>query len=250
MLISLLFTVSAQTCPSDEEYLDLLQRAIIYYLTVPSQTDLSLEEMKDIIIFYLSTDDISGADCDFLGEHSSETINDILSKIRVIEGLINDPCLGGVLDSTCSYTKPLYCVDGTFVNRCEECGCDEGLDCINNDCFDCPRPSPVDGYPPPTTYYMGVALYSWNFTINGQPAEIDDEIAAFNQDEILVGRHKVDDVGIYGFLMVYGKDGDIISFRVIDKSAELEYIVDKTYTMSGVAMQFPSVEFDLGDVTC
>ncbi|MCX6355734.1 MAG: S8 family serine peptidase [Candidatus Aureabacteria bacterium] len=91
----------------------------------------------------------------------------------------------------------------------------------------------------------GLMLYSTNFIINSAPAQIDDEVGAYNESGVLKGRDKVRYVGYYGFMPVAGENGDIMHFRVVDKSAMREYVVTNTYRMQGVAWMWPSVMVNL-----
>jgi len=72
-----------------------------------------------------------------------------------------------------------------------------------------------------------------NLTIGGKPAQIGDEVAAFDPDGVLCGIFRVRFAGIYGFMHVYGDDsstaedegvktGDVLTFKVYDKSDDLE----------------------------
>ena len=82
----------------------------------------------------------------------------------------------------------------------------------------------------PTEKWMDV--YG-NLTIGGQPAEIGDEVAAFDSDGLICGIFRLRFEGIYGFLHVYGdndsteedegaKAGDVLTFRVYDRSENKE----------------------------
>jgi len=114
--------------------------------------------------------------------------------------------------------------------------------------------APEGYYPnPQQSYYgTGVSLYSWHFTINGVNASTGDKIIVYNLSTgAVVGRFTVDDdEGIYGYMPVHGANGDVVNFSVIDVSTNFMYNLSINYTLSGVSMQFSSVEFDFGDVNC
>ncbi len=108
-----------------------------------------------------------------------------------------------------------------------------------------------EGFPTtPDTESSGVALYSTNFTINGQLAQPGDKVAAYDPDGVVCGVFTVHTAGYYGFMPVYRGDGIVITFTVLDNSTNLVYNVTRNYTVSGAALQFPSVQFDFGDVNC
>lgn len=88
-----------------------------------------------------------------------------------------------------------------------------------------PLPSPNLSY----VEYIG------HFAIRGAPADLGDEVAVYDPQGILCGLFRVDAPGHYGYLRVYGDDattvdadegaveGDILTFRVWDRSAGIEY---------------------------
>jgi len=45
------------------------------------------------------------------------------------ENKIKSSCIGNIQHESCSFTKPLYCDDGSLVYNCYECGCNEGETC-------------------------------------------------------------------------------------------------------------------------
>jgi len=55
-------------------------------------------------------------------------------------------CSDGTFYSECSTTQPLYCNDGSLVNRCDICGCPSGQSCgSDNSCFTPTSPSGPGG---------------------------------------------------------------------------------------------------------
>ena len=50
-------------------------------------------------------------------------------------------CSGGTEYGSCSANKPLYCENGTLINNCQICGCNQGKECsVNGTCSVIPTP--------------------------------------------------------------------------------------------------------------
>jgi hypothetical protein len=85
---------------------------------------------------------------------------------------------------------------------------------------------------PPNNAY---AEYAGHLTIRGAPADVGDEVAVYDPQGVLCAHFRVDTPGHYGFLYVYGDDpdtaevdegalgGDVLTFRIWDRSAGIEY---------------------------
>jgi hypothetical protein len=82
-----------------------------------------------------------------------------------------------------------------------------------------------------------------SLTIGKKPAQVGDEVAAFDADGVLCGVYRVKSEGQYGFLHVYGDDGlspedegasagDSITFKVYDWSRGRELSADASVTVS------------------
>jgi len=80
-----------------------------------------------------------------------------------------------------------------------------------------------------------VMFFGDNFSINGELADVDDEIGVFDPDGILCGRAIIESEGVY-VLTVYGDDAstqkdegaelnDILTFKVWDLSNESESVI-------------------------
>lgn len=90
-------------------------------------------------------------------------------------------------------------------------------------------------FPPPLPNSNSYAMYAGHLTIRGATADIGDEVAIYDPQGVLCGHFRVDTPGDYGFLYVYGDDpdtaevdegaisGDVLTFRVWDRSAGIEY---------------------------
>jgi hypothetical protein len=89
------------------------------------------------------------------------------------------------------------------------------------------------------------AEYAGHLTIRGAPADIGDEVAVYDPQGVLCGLFRVDTPGHYGFLRIYGDDtgttsvdegaaeGDLLTFRVWDRSAGIEYGADDIQFTAG-----------------
>jgi hypothetical protein len=96
---------------------------------------------------------------------------------------------------------------------------------------------------------QSVMFYGDNFLINGEPAEIGDEIGVFDPDGILCGRAIIESRGEYT-LKIFGDDlttneidegaeaDDVLLFKVWDMSSDSEYTVTEE-------MFIPEVVFDI-----
>lgn len=90
------------------------------------------------------------------------------------------------------------------------------------------RPSYADFFDTPITTTKLMWLAGIDFTIDGSPAQIGDEIAVFvNGVSTPVGLYIVDEIGQYGTMIIYGADGTnpgasegqaLTDFRVYDTS--------------------------------
>jgi len=99
-----------------------------------------------------------------------------------------------------------------------------------------------------------VTFFGDNFTINGEPASIGDEIGVFDPDGKLCGREIIENEGVY-MLIVYGDDSstpdvdegavenDILTFKVWDLSTNTEVTVtDDLFTAKEISLAIPACE--------
>ncbi len=108
-----------------------------------------------------------------------------------------------------------------------------------------PPEEPEEPQPPEEPHFVLDSSYTNNWmdvygslTIGGEPAQVGDEVAAFDPDGVLCGIFRVKTEGIYGFLHIYENDtltptidegaefGDTITFKVYDWSEDLEINVN------------------------
>jgi len=76
LLSSVVYAASVyeKTCPYDDDFKHALRKALIDYLKDPSKSKLRLNEVKDMLSFYLSKPDIMDADC------SQKSMNSLVEK--------------------------------------------------------------------------------------------------------------------------------------------------------------------------
>jgi hypothetical protein len=110
-----------------------LRRAMFYYFRNPSGSQLSVDELKDLLSFYLSipaeqtTTDASGE-----GANSGSSYETIIDEADAVD-IVIPRCRDGVTEyGKCAIIKPRYCYSGNFLNRCDICGCPAGKTCENS----------------------------------------------------------------------------------------------------------------------
>ncbi|MCK4491147.1 MAG: hypothetical protein KAU03_00885 [Candidatus Altiarchaeales archaeon] len=73
-------------CPSDAEFKSSVIEAMRDYLTKPAgKSRFTKEEVKDMIIFYLTSQDLSKSDCSSTGAYSGQLMSDIVKKTASCE---------------------------------------------------------------------------------------------------------------------------------------------------------------------
>ncbi len=128
--------IIAEVCSTDDLRAGL-KKSLVNFLTDPSGAELSAEENRDLLVFYLSIPDTQvTADCSNTGSESGMRMNEIMHKINTRISDSSSVCNDGTSYSTCSLTKPEYCYNGELIDKCTICGCNEGQMCENNECVD------------------------------------------------------------------------------------------------------------------
>jgi len=113
---------------------DVLRRNLYTYLTNPSSSTLTLNQIKDLLIFYLGiSPSLITVDCSSVGAYSSQPISNIVSNGDSSPNII-PTCSDGTKYGECSNTKPKYCYLGSLLNKCSTCGCPSGNSCTNDNC--------------------------------------------------------------------------------------------------------------------
>ena len=131
--------VAAANCPSgadtEEDFRHVLRKALIDYLTDPAESQLELDQVKDLLEFYLTTGTWDTADCNVAGSNSGTKISVIVNQANnKIDDDIVPKCDDGTEYGECSTPLPKFCYAGTIVDKCSICGCPAGEACYNEVC--------------------------------------------------------------------------------------------------------------------
>ncbi len=135
ILIILPMAYSQQTCTA-AEIKDALRKALFEYFESPTSSKLSVNEIKDFLNFYISTDSSQlVVDCGGSGPLSGKPYYLMLGTARNIEKSI-PKCGDGTDYGKCSTNAPNYCYGGKLEERCKICGCkgNEICDAKTNKC--------------------------------------------------------------------------------------------------------------------
>src|SRR3989338_8454788 len=112
---------------------EVLRKNLYLHLT-SSSSPLALSEVRDLLIFYLSTNPNSiTVDCSALGSNSGHSLSSIVDSGEGAPNVI-PACSDGTKYGECSAAKPRYCYGGSLINKCNSCGCPSGNSCSNNNC--------------------------------------------------------------------------------------------------------------------
>lgn len=132
MFVTILFIFSsiayAQTCEV-ANVKQVLRNVLYTHFIEPGSNPLSLNEVKDILSFYLSiSEGLTAVDCSVLGSKSNKKIFEIISLGGNLSNKIA-ACSDGTQYGECSTFKPKYCYAGSLVHRCDYCGCPSPSGC-------------------------------------------------------------------------------------------------------------------------
>ena len=124
----------AETCGVHQVKTTLI-KSLYSYLTEPNSL-LPLDQIKDLLIFYLALDEGAiAANCSQEGYYSDMTITEIINSLEIQTVPIT--CRDGTPFGECADEKPKYCYLGNLVDRCSICGCDnESCDIVGGECQD------------------------------------------------------------------------------------------------------------------
>ena len=95
----------------------------------------------------------------------------------------------------------------------------------------------ADHFPSPIMSYL-VCDYLGKIVINGMDAQVNDEIAVFDNQNTLCGKFKISINGQYGFMHIYGDDpqtqldegaksGETLHFKIWDHTKKIEYHISQ-----------------------
>lgn len=127
---SLVFSnaVYAQTCEVSNVK-QVLKKVVYLHLMEPQSSQLTLDEIKDLLFFYLGIDEgLITVDCSALGPKSNKPVSDIVSSGETAPDKV-PACADGTEYGECSTFKPKYCYAGSLLHRCNYCGCPSASGC-------------------------------------------------------------------------------------------------------------------------
>src|SRR3989338_8515107 len=150
--------VSAEVCEVGR-IKQVLKKILFLYYTEPSSVPLTKDEVKDMLVFYLSINDQNiTVDCSAFGSRSNKPLSDVLNAGENVADKIPS-CTDGTKYGECSKIRPAYCYAGAIYSRCGLCGCPTNSVCgksgkcestsQNITCFkdiDCGQISPIGSY--------------------------------------------------------------------------------------------------------
>src|SRR3989344_2757040 len=123
-VVFLLFAslVSAEVCEVDR-IKQVLKKILFLYYTEPSSVPLTKDEVKDMLVFYLSINDQNiTVDCSVFGSRSNKPISDVVNEGDNVADKI-PACADGTKYGECSKSRPAYCYAGAIYSKCDLCGC-------------------------------------------------------------------------------------------------------------------------------
>lgn len=100
-----------------------LRKALYLYFINEGGSGLTPNEVKDMLIFYLTiSTQNSTVDCSALGAYSNKPLFDVISQGENLLDRI-PTCTDGTKYGECSKTRPSYCYAGAIYEKCGLCGC-------------------------------------------------------------------------------------------------------------------------------
>ena len=112
----------AQVCEV-EDVKQVLKKVVYLHFIEPQSNPLTLNEIKDLLFFYLGIDEgLIAVDCSVLGSRSNKPISDIASSGETAPDKV-PTCADGTKYGECSTFKPKYCYAGSLLHRCNYCSC-------------------------------------------------------------------------------------------------------------------------------
>ena len=114
--------VSAEVCEVDR-IKQVLKKILFLYYTEPGNVPLTKDEVKDMLVFYLSINDQNiTVDCSAFGSRSNKPISDVVNAGENVPDKI-PACADGTKYGECSKARPAYCYAGAVYSKCDLCGC-------------------------------------------------------------------------------------------------------------------------------
>lgn len=113
---------------------DSLKRNLYLQLTNMPGSTISLNEAKDLLIFYLNIPKLAIIiNCQQSGFYSHSQIRDIALK-GMASNSTAPKCSDGTEYGECSLNKPRYCYNGNLIDKCTICGCPANKICDGISC--------------------------------------------------------------------------------------------------------------------
>src|SRR3989344_2973802 len=107
----------------------VLRKVLYFYFINPQDSPLSLNELKDLLVFYLGIkEQVGQVDCSVTGSISNSSISSIIDSGWNVTDTI-PTCADGTKYGECSTFKPKYCYTGSLLHRCDYCGCPSPSQC-------------------------------------------------------------------------------------------------------------------------
>lgn len=101
----------------------VLRKILYIYFTEPGSMPLTVNEAKDMLIFYLSISSQNlSVDCSVLGANSNRAIFEVINLGDALPEKI-PACADGTKYGECSKFRPAYCYAGALYQKCDLCGC-------------------------------------------------------------------------------------------------------------------------------
>ena len=125
MIFSLPIAYAATNCEVSQVR-NNLKRALYEYFNSPTEAQLELGKIKDLLDFYLAIPTAQDqVDCSGIGQNSGVSYDIIVLEAGNITTII-PKCSDGTTFGECSSTKPKYCYNSNLINKCGICGCASG----------------------------------------------------------------------------------------------------------------------------
>lgn len=114
---------------------DVLRKNLYLYLTNPPSSPLTINELKDLLNFYLGiSSNLITVDCSSIGSNSNNAISNIVNNGDNAPDII-PACSDSTKYGECSLARPKFCYGGSLIEKCSSCGCSSNTICqVNNSC--------------------------------------------------------------------------------------------------------------------
>lgn len=132
VILFIALSTLVMACPPPEQFKSQMKRGLYDYLQNPDASSLTLYELKDLIVLFL-TEDISTINCnDYIGTESGIPMDYVIQKTANIVTKV-PTCSDGTEYGECSSKRPRFCYSGYLKQMCsgpdkiygnaDDCGC-------------------------------------------------------------------------------------------------------------------------------